>query len=82
MAPYELSYADTSGTETLHLANDDLDHLLSLRDFKRDHSDHRSIYWRVTDADDAERGEAEWCENCGVRGAFGDECASCREGEH
>lgn len=81
MAPFTLSVADLSGTERPLMTSDDLDHLMRERDRRRAESNPASRYFRVTDDDDAERGEAEWCETCGMHGAFGESincCAVCR----
>ena len=60
--PYALMRADKSGTETEIKVSDNLRMLLEQRDDRREKSSPKSVYWRVLDLDDGERGEAEWCE--------------------
>jgi len=60
-----------------------LDTALRYRDEKRleDGRPHTKVLFRVTDAEDPERGEADWCSGCGARGAFGADpyCEICEQ---
>lgn len=75
--PYQLSVADLSGVEHPIETSDDLDSILHQRDIKREITSNQRTYWRVTDADDPEKGEAEWCDECAKRGTFTGQCEQC-----
>ena len=84
--PFDLTVADLSGTENAIETYEDLAVALTERDWAIRAARRRkmSAHYRVTDADDAERGDAEWCEECGRRGAFTGRdyaslCDRCRE---
>ena len=80
---YRLEGADRGGPWCVR-RGDDLEALLQRRDelieeAVRKGRAKRIIYF-VTDSDDAERGNAEWCEECGRYGTFGrTECETCLE---
>jgi len=82
---YTMSRCERNGESDLYRI-DDLDQALRLRDekAKEDGRPHTEVLYRVTDSEDPERGDAEWCEEeCG-RGAFFSEgdtlCDLCRQG--
>lgn len=75
--PYELQVIYRDGVERTVLVGDDLEALLKARDGGRDKTPPRSAHYRVVDKDDAERGDAEWCEECSERGAFRFGCEAC-----
>lgn len=83
LASYRLEGADRGGPWCVK-RGDDLDDLLRRRDELREEAvrtgrSKRVVYF-VTDADDAERGWAEWCGECGNQGVFGgSECPTCIE---
>lgn len=75
MAPFTLQIVQRDGVPREMRDFDVLEDALRERDAV---TGYRNAHYCVFDADDAERGYADWCEECGVRGAFGHECQSCR----
>jgi hypothetical protein len=75
---YALSRADRSGVEDEIDVFERLDDALSTRDHLRASSNPRSVQHRVTDLEDPERGDAEWCGECSRHGTFGYACEACR----
>jgi hypothetical protein len=57
----------------------DLDAALRKRDENEATKFPRELH-RVTDSDDAERGDADWCSECSAHGTFGDVCDLCQQG--
>lgn len=84
---YIVSMADLSGTEHPVAVRTVLEFALDRRDALRSPTDRGRRHTRVTDAEDPERGDADWCEVCGERGAFRDHeegiviCDVCKEEE-
>lgn len=82
--PYVVSRAERGGEVPLYSAAS-LDTSLRYRDQKReeDGRPHNVVLYRVTDSDDPERGDADWCSSCGARGAFGADpyCEICEDAE-
>jgi hypothetical protein len=82
---YVISRIELDGVERDLYRSDDLAAALRYRDEKagEDKRPPSKVLFRVTDSDDGERGDAEWCENeCG-RGAFhgpdGHFCEICEQ---
>ena len=76
MGPFLVTEMDCVGEYPAH-RHESLEGALRHRDALRMTVDHRRIGYRVLDADEGERGEAEWCVECGEVGTFGSECADC-----